>query len=94
MRKREKKGDCREKYMLVNKERLVSAKQYPTFCLLNKSKIYTVGIDETKQQNAERRSRPSFVCLKRKRTRSSKKEKQNSLIVMTLSEVFELHSLR
>ena len=34
---------------------------------------------------------PSFVCLKRKRTRSSKKEKQNSLIVMTLSEVFELH---
>lgn len=61
MRKREKKGDCREKYMLVNKERLVSAKQYPTFCLLNKSKIYTVGIDETKQQN-ERRSTP-VVCL-------------------------------
>ena len=79
--------------MLVNKERLVSAKQYPTFCLLNKSKIYTVGIDETKQLT-ERRSTP-VVCLpKRKRTRSSKKEKQNSLIVMTLSEVFELHFLR
>ena len=89
MRKREKKGDCREKYMLVNKERLVSAKQYPTFCLLNKSKIYTVGIDEMRGD-----LHPSFVCPKRKRTRSSKKEKQNSLIVMTLSEVFELHSLR